>query len=116
MKSEVLLKLIEAGYTKDEIALMEEVESKPTELAVTEMPLETEQAEQAAGEEPPKTDTEPSERMTETINEIMQVIAKMQKTLDGMQQKNAKNAESEQPARLTADDVVKNFFEDTKKA
>lgn len=116
MTTEVLLKLIEAGYTKDDIALMEEVEAKPTESAVTEMPAEAEQAEQAAGEEPPKTEADPSERMTETINDIMHVIAKMQKTLDGMQQKNAKNAESEQPARLTADDVVKNFFGDMKKA
>jgi len=116
MKTEVLLKLIEAGYTKDDIALMEEVEAKPTESAVSEMPIEAEQAEQAAGEEPPKTEAEPSERMTETINDIMKIITKMQKTLDGMQQKNAKNAESEQPARLTADDVVKNFFGETKKA
>lgn len=112
MKTEVLLKLIEAGYTKDEIALMEEVEAKPIESEVSELPSE----EQAAGEEPPKTEAEPSERMTETINDIMQIIVKMQKTLDGMQQKNAKNAESEQPARLTADDVVKNFFGETKKA
>lgn len=116
MKTEVLLKLIEAGYNKDEIALMEEVEAKPTQSEEQELPAEAEQAEQAAGEEPPKTDTEPSQRMTETINEIMQVIAKMQKTLDGMQQKNAKNAEGEPPARLTADDVVKNFFGNTKKA
>lgn len=113
MTTEVLLKLIEAGYTKDDIALMEEVEAKPTESAVTEMPAESEQA---AGEEPHETGADPSERMTETINDIMHIIAKMQKTLDGMQQKNAKNAESEQPVRLTADDVVKNFFGDTKKA
>ena len=113
MKTEVLLKLIEAGYNKDEIALMEEVEAKPTQSEVQEMPAETEQA---AGEETPKTETDQSDRMTETINDIMHIIAKMQKTLDGMQQKNAKNAESEQPSRLTADDVVKNFFGNTKKA
>lgn len=113
MKTEVLLKLIEAGYTKEDIALMEEVEAKPIETAVAEMPAEAQQAE---GEEPPKTETDTPERMTETISDIMHIIAKMQKTLDGMQQKNAKNAESEQPARLTADDVVKNFFGDTKKA
>ncbi len=115
MNTEVLLKLIEAGYTKDDIALMEEVEAKPIQSEVLEMPAEAE-AEAAAGEEPPKSEADPSERMTETINDIMHIIAKMQKTLDGMQQKNAKNAESEQPARLTADDVVKNFFGDTKKA
>lgn len=113
MKTEVLLKLIEAGYTKDDIALMEEVEAKPAQSDVPEMPSEAEQAE---GEEPRETEAEPPERMTETISDIMQIITKMQKTLDGMQQKNAKNAESEQPARLTADDVVKNFFGDIKKA
>lgn len=113
MKTEVLLKLIEAGYTKDDIALMEEVEAKPTVSEVQEMP---EESEQAAGEESPETEKDTSERMTETINDIMQIITKMQKTLDGMQQKNAKNAESEPPARLTADDVVNNFFGNTKKA
>ena len=113
MKTEVLLKLIEAGYTKDEIALMEEVETKPTQSEILEVPAE---AEQASGEESPETEADPSEKMTETINDIMHIIAKMQKTLDGMQQKNAKDAESEQPARLTADDVVKNFFGNTKKA
>lgn len=113
MKTEVLLKLIEAGYTKDDIALMEEVEAKPTESEVTELPAE---AEQAAGEESPTTEADPSERMTETISDIMQIITKMQKTLDGLQQKNAKNAESEQPTRMTADDVVKNFLGNTKKA
>ena len=113
MKTEVLLKLIEAGYTKDEIALMEEVEAKPTQSAELEVPAE---AQQAAGEEPHETEKDTPERMTETISDIMQIITKMQKTLDGMQQKNAKNAEIEQPARLTADDVVKNFFGNTKKA
>ena len=112
MKTEVLLKLIEAGYTKDEIALMEEVETKPAQTEVLEMPAEAKQA----VEEPSEAGADPSEKMTETINDIMQVIAKMQKTLDGMQQKNVKDAESEQPARLTADDVVKNFFGNTKKA
>lgn len=115
MKTEVLLKLIEAGYTKDEIALMEEVEAKPAASAEPEMPVEAE-AEASAGEESPEPEADPSERMTETINDIMHIIAKMQKTLDGMQQKNVKNAESEPPARLTADDVVKNFFGDTKRA
>lgn len=113
MKTEVLLKLIEAGYNKDEIALMEEVEAKPTPSAELETPAE---AEQAAGDAAPETEADPSERMTETISDIMKIITKMQKTLDWMQQKNAKNAESEPPARLTADDVVKNFFGNTKKA
>lgn len=114
MKTEVLLKLIEAGYTKDEIALMEEVEAKPieTEEPLSEEPIPTPEN----GENTDNTESDPTERMSETITDIMKIITKMQKTLDGLQQKNAKDAESGQPARLTADDVVKNFFGDTKKA
>lgn len=114
MKTEVLLKLIEAGYTKDEIALMEEVEAKPIETGepLSEEPITTPEN----GEDPVNTEQDPTDRMSETITDIMKIITKMQKTLDGMQQKNAKNAESEQPARLTADDVVRNFFGETKKA
>lgn len=114
MKTEVLLKLVEAGYTKDEIALMEEVEAKPIE---TGEPLSEEQIPTPEkGENMDNTEQDPTERMSETITDIMKIITKMQKTLDGLQQNNAKNAESEQPVRLTADDVVKNFFGDTKRA
>lgn len=114
MKTEVVLKLIEAGYSKDEIALMEEVEAKPIETGepLSEEPIPTPEN----GENTEHTEQDPTERVSETISDIMKIITKMQKTLDGLQQKNAKNAESEQPTRLTADDVVKNFFGDTKRA
>lgn len=115
MTTDVLLKLLEAGYTKDEINLMQEVETKPAapEQAVSDS--DEVNPDTGSTAEPNAVENQ-SEKMTETINDIMQIITKMQKTLDGMQQKNAKNAESDQPARLTADDVVKNFFKDTKKA
>lgn len=113
MKTEVLLKLIEAGYTKDEIALMEEVE--PKAMASEEIPASEEQNESAEAE-PTDPKTDPSIKMNETINDIMSIITKMQKTLDGLQHKNAKSAESGTPAKLTADDVVKSFFGNTKKA
>lgn len=114
MKTEVVLKLIEAGYSKDEIALMEEVEAKPIETGepLSEEPIPIPET----GENTEHTEQDQTERVSETISDIMKIITKMQKTLDGMQQKNAKNAESEQPTRLTADDVVKNFFRNTKKA
>ena len=54
--------------------------------------------------------------MTKTIEEIMQVIGKMQKTLDGIQNKNASEAEGAQPERVTADKVIKDFFGERKKA
>ena len=115
MTTEVLLKLLDAGYSKDEISLMEEVEAKPTGSADENMP-EPEAAPAPVEVTVTKEIENPSEKMTETINDIMQIITKMQKTLDGMQQKNAKTADSGQPERLTADDVVRNFFGKDKKA
>ena len=103
----------EEQYQK-RIKKLEEVETKHIE---TEEPLPGEPIPiPEKGENSVNTEQNPTDRMSETIGDIMKIITKMQKTLDGMQQKNAKNAESEQPARLTADDVVKNFFGDTKKA
>ena len=116
MKTDVLIKLIEAGYTKEDIALMEEVEARPTEDAEG-MPTPEEPKEETKEDPAPnETPDNAADKMTETINDIMQIITKMQKTLDGLQQKNAKNAESEAPAKMTADDVVRDFFGKTKKA
>lgn len=112
MTTDVLLKLIDAGYSKEEISLMEETETKPIA-----QPAEPEQpAEPAEPDAPKPAEPTPSESMTKTIEEIMQVIGKMQKTLDGMQKKNAAAAEGKQPERMTADAVIRDFFGEKKKA
>ena len=115
MTTEVLLKLLDAGYTKADIERMEEVEAKP---APEPQPAPTEKEVPEEPEKKPETPEQPSasETMTKTIEEIMQVIGKMQKTLDGIQKKNASAAEGAEPERVTADTVIKDFFGAKKKA
>lgn len=110
MTTEVLLKLLDAGYSKDEISLMKEVETNTEVERAAEETADNEQTEEITENEQTEEIENPSMKMTETINEIMQIITKMQKTLDGMQQKNAKMATTELPERTTADEVIRSFF------
>ena len=109
MTTDVMLKLIEAGYTKEDIDRMEEAQPAPADPApMPEDPAPDPEPADPAPAEP--------ERMTETINEIMQIITKMQNTLDAMQKKNVKEAEGGLPEKMTADQVIKDFFGERKKA
>jgi len=111
MNTDVLLKFIEAGYTKQEIELMKEMEPTP-EAA----PMETEESTEQ--ERTPTEQAEPSEtdKINETLNNLLTVVGNLQKAVDGMQRDNVKHAESAMPSRMTADDVVKSFFGERKKA
>ena len=114
MKTEVLLKLIDAGYSKEEISLMEETENK--QAAQPAEPEAAAQPEEAAAQPAETAPADPAEDSAQAIADIMQIIVKMQKTLDGLQHKNAAVAEGSQPEKMTADRVIKDFFGEKKKA
>ena len=115
MTTDILLKLLDAGYTKADIDRMEELEPKPTPAEPAQP--DPEPSEPAEPAEPKKADPDdPAAASAKAIEDIMQIIGKMQKTLDGMQRKNAHEAEAGQPERITADKVIKDFFGERKKA
>ena len=112
MKTEMVLKLLEAGYTKEEINLMEEVEKKPETAPVAEQPAKEtkEPVQDTDSAEAPETDTNLQ------INELIDRVLKLQATVDAMQKTNAEKAETKTEGRKTADSVIKDFFAERKKA
>ena len=93
MKAEMVLKLLEAGYTKTDIDLMEE--TKPAE--------------------PEKKPAEPETNTNEQIDNLIQIVSKLQNTVDAMQKTNAEKAESQKPEKLNTRQVLTDFFGEKKK-
>lgn len=107
MKTEMVMKLIEAGYSKADIDLMEETgKEKPAPETGKENPApETGKEENPA----PETDTNLQ------INELIGMVLKLQGTVDAMQKANAEKAESPKPEHLTTGKVLADFFGERKK-
>lgn len=107
MKAELVLKLLEAGYTKADIDLMEE--TKPAEPETK--PAESEAAAPAAPAEPEA----PEANTSEQIDNLIQIVSKLQNTVDAMQKTNAEKAESPKPEKLSTRQVLTDFFGEKKK-
>lgn len=110
MKAEMVLKLLEAGYTKTDIELMEE--TKPAEPKAPEAPAEPEAPE---APEAPAEPEAPEANTTEQINNLIQIVSKLQNTVDAMQKTNAEKAESPKPEKLSTRQVLTDFFGEKKK-
>lgn len=97
MKTDDIIRLLEAGYTKEEIISMEDRPEVP---------------EAAAPEDEKQTETPAPEdnRISETLDSLLTVVGNLQKTVDAMQKKNAAAAEMKTEKKMTADDVIKSFF------
>ena len=100
MKAEMVLKLLEAGYTKTDIDLMEE--TKPAEP-------------EKKPAEPEKKPAEPETNTNEQIDNLIQIVSKLQNTVDAMQKTNAEKAESQKPEKLNTRQVLTDFFGEKKK-
>ena len=113
MKAEMILKLLDAGYSKTDIDLMEELQ--PVQPVITE-PAPEEPAQPEAPAEPAPAEPEDNTRVNETLTQLLSVVGNLQKTVDAMQKNNAKNAESAAPEKLTTENALRSFFGEKKKA
>lgn len=111
MKAEMVLKLLEAGYTKTDIDLMEE--TKPAAPEAPETPEEPEK--KPAAPAAPEAPAEPETDTNEQINSLIQIVSKLQSTVDAMQKTNAEKAESPKPEKLNTRQVLTDFFGEKKK-
>ena len=112
MKTEIILKLLDAGYTKSDIDKMEETAtaSDPAPAAQTAPSAGPAPAETAPSADPaPETDT------AGQISELIKGVGNLQSTVDAMQKSNAQKAESPQPEKLTTRQVLTDFFGEKKK-
>ena len=96
MDFETMLKLVNAGFTKDDIMKL----STPTEPAKPTEPAE------------PATQTEPA---NDVISQLTTQVTDLAKIVKDIQTNNVRNAKIDTPKETNALDAVKSFFGDTSK-
>ena len=99
MKGDEVLKLIDAGFTAEEIRKMETAKATD-EPAPEQEPNETQPVEEA-------------EINTDFMDSIKKSIDDLTTKVNAIQENNVKNAKTEPTKDLTAADVVKSFIENT---
>lgn len=111
MKTDIVLKLLEAGYTKADIDLMEDMKpAEPEKPAAPEQPAEPE-----APADPEKP-ADPEQNSNEQLTQLLEVVGKLQKTVDALQKTNAEKAESKMPEKImNTKQVLTDFFGEKKK-
>lgn len=114
MKTDIVLKLLEAGYTKADIDLMEDMKpAEPEKPAAPEQPAEPAAPEQPAEPEKP---ADPEQNSNEQLTQLLEVVGKLQKTVDALQKSNAEKAESKIPEKImNTKQVLTDFFGEKKK-
>ena len=106
MRVEDTIRLLDAGYTKEEILKME--------TQGTESAGENERTEHEKSEEQSKGDPEHESAVTENnqiFNELTASIKELRETVSKMQSANIKGAEGGKPEDKTVEDVMKSFIE-----
>lgn len=97
MNGEEVLKLIEAGFTAEEIRKMQTETAEPP----------------AEPSEPPTEVHEESDINTDFMDAIKKEMTDLKNTVKAIQENNVKTTKQESKRDLTAADVVKSFIENT---
>ena len=108
MKTNEILTLLQAGYTKADIDLLEALEvPKETPAAAP-----TENAAAAVPDQTPDQDTESGSDIMNTVNELSDSIKALQETITAMQKQNIQNADSgkDPNKRMTTKEALASFF------
>lgn len=112
MQAKIILKLLEAGYTKSDIDLMEEMEPKQAAQPEPEKAAQPE-PEKENGQDPAPAGSDGTAEMLKTLTDT---VAALKKTVEAMQENNVKTAESEPPKRFSTVEALQDFFGEKKKA
>lgn len=107
MTTEDIITLLNAGYTKDEIlALDAGAGTQPEEPAPA-----GDSAAAGSSDPAPADGNAGSEEQPDALQEVLTQLAAVKVSLKALQASNAAKADSGAPAkRMTADDVVRDFF------
>ena len=109
MNADEALRLIEAGFTAEEIRNMQaEAGNEPPADESTEPKPGAGSSEHAGKIEEPK-QTEPP-KSNETVEELKATIKELSTTIKNMQESNIKNASGGEPAAKTRNDIMKDFM------
>ena len=122
MKAEMILKLLEAGYTKSDISLMEELEPLQAPATAEDLPTAAPAEDPAPAAEGSAEDQKPLQQADDVSNvsnalkTLTETVNALAKSVEAMQKKNAQQAESEPPKRCNTADALQDFFGKAKKA
>ena len=118
MKTNEILTLLQAGYTKADIDLLEALETPTTNTPNTlESPKDAsdpskENTAAAAPDQAPDQDTENGSDIMNTVNELSESIKALRETITAMQKQNIQNADSgkDPNKRMTTKEALTSFF------
>lgn len=117
MKAEMILKLLEAGYTKSDISLMEELEPLQAPAPAEDLPAAAPAEDPAPAEDQkPVQQSDDIANVSNALQTLTETVSALAKTVEAMQKKNAQQAESEPPKRFNTADALQDFFGKAKKA
>lgn len=103
MNGEEVLKLIEAGFTAEEVRKMQ------TETADAPATSEPETAEKGTSEV--TADDKPKDINTDFMDSITKAVSDLTDKVKAIQENNIKNTTQEAKKELSAEDVIKSFVE-----
>lgn len=111
MKTNEILTLLQAGYTKADIDLLEALETPTSNTSNALEPLK-ENTPAAAPDPTPDQDTENGSDIMNTVNELRDSIKALHETITAMQKQNIQNADSgkDPNKRMTTKEALTSFF------
>lgn len=118
MKTNEILTLLQAGYTKADIDLLEALETPTANTSNTlESPKDAldpskENTAAAAPDQTPDQGTENGSDIMNTVNELSDSIKALRETITAMQKQNIQNADSgkDPNKRMTTKEALTSFF------
>lgn len=118
MKTNEILTLLQAGYTKADIDLLEALETPKVNTSNTlESPKDAldppkENTAAAAPDQAPDQDTENEYDIMNTVNELSETVKALRETITAMQKQNIQNADSgkDPNKRMTTKEALTSFF------
>lgn len=105
MDIETITKLIDCGFTKEEIMKLTNTDPEPAPSPEPE-PEPTTSPEPAPSPEPEKS----SDEIHENVKALTATVEELVKTVKAMQKSNAKRADGGKPERIDSGDVIRDFF------
>ena len=107
MNGEEVLKLIDAGFTADEIRKMSETKEEPSKDTDEPAP----KGEESGEENTPPTGSVSTDINTDFMDSIKKSVEDISKQVKALQDNNIKKAEEKKSEHLSAADVVTSFME-----
>lgn len=103
MDIETITKLVECGFTKEEIMKLTNTDPEPA-------PTPAPEPEPEPTPEPAPEPETPKDEIHENVKALTATVEELVKTVKAMQKTNAKRADGGKPEPMNSGDVIRDFF------